>query len=161
ANTEYAWDRAEELLSLAIAQHATLRRTATCDDRQAVGELQEALGDARVAQAKHSEAESYFERSEALSRSDAYQTRARVLRKRARSAMTRHDYDGATLLLARARTYLDQAPDGAQRRVEQLEAELVRFDCLYFSRRVGEETETLLAQLTPWLDQAPNSLRTT
>jgi hypothetical protein len=158
ADAEYAWDRAEELLRLAVEQ-SVLLGAEPLGPAVPLAELYEALGDALVAQAKHAQAEASFDSSEVLLPRGACLERARVLRKRARSVLTRHDYAAATRYLLEAGEQLRHAPSSVEATHEHIEIELTRFDCLYFSRRVGQETALLLEELAPKLRGASTSLR--
>lgn len=145
AHSEHAPLRAAELYRLALEQ---CRKASELASRMPA--LLEALADVLLVQARHADARTSYD--ECLQRlgEHASVARARVLRKLAASHWTVHEYEQARAYEERALAAigpLTQLDDEGKR--EYIDIQFGRFERLYFSRTVGEETARLIDDLKP------------
>jgi eukaryotic-like serine/threonine-protein kinase len=148
AHTAHTPGRATELYRLALQQAELVDDGGARAARLAA--LTEGLGDALVAQARHGEARPIYERAALLLSPSQRLARARVHRKRAASYWILHDYENSEKAHEQALWALGP-PDVAVSEVvrEYIEIQIGRLEQLYFSRKIGTETERMIEDLRP------------
>jgi eukaryotic-like serine/threonine-protein kinase len=141
--------QAVELYLLAIAQgdsDGLIRDDAV---RAELRQLRESLADLLVRMARHKEARGHLDRTLALAAEDDRLCRARLLRKKAQSFWTVHEYDEARNALAAALDLLGplRALETSEQHQEWIEIQQGRFWCDYFARRTGPTTNAIIREM--------------
>lgn len=148
-------EEAVRLYRLAIQQRLQIPSE---DERPSLATIHEAMGDLLLQVARHAEARDCF--GQALSRvsDDQRIRRARLRRKRGQSYWTTHEYVLAERELDLARSALSgqSSPDA---RREWIEVQQGRFWLLYYSRRTGEDTRSLLADMASAVEEHGSPLQ--
>lgn len=154
AEATYARSRAIDLFALAVQQCELLQRRAPEAYRSRLAGLHEALGDALVVEAQHGRARAAYHNALALLRSYERLARARVHRKLAASHWTLHEYQAAEESHNHARKALGEPNREVRAEVhEYIEILTSIVEQLYFARKGGAETEQLLSELEPLINQ--------
>jgi eukaryotic-like serine/threonine-protein kinase len=151
ARLAYAPARAAELYGIAVQQSARIGPSAGASARERA-ELLECFADAVAIQAQYSKAREAFERAlgHLSADPDDRLSRARVHRKIGATHWTVHEYDRAREHLEVAREILGRpSAEQVEQFSEYIEIEIGRLEHLYFSRKVGSETQDLIANLEP------------
>jgi eukaryotic-like serine/threonine-protein kinase len=145
----HANQQAVELYLLAIAQGESEELAQDDGVRENLCRLRESLADLLVRMARHKEARVHYDRTLALADEGDRLSKARLLRKKAQSFWTVHEYDEARSALTAALSHLgppDALATGDQHR-EWIEIQQGRFWCEYFARRTGLTTDAIIQEM--------------
>ena len=145
----HANQQAVELYLMAIAQGESDDLARDGAVRADLCRLRESVADLLVRMARHKEARVHYDRTLALADEGDRLSRARLLRKKAQSFWTVHEYDEARSALSAALLHLGPlqtlATDEQHR--EWIEIQQGRFWCEYFARRTGPTTDAIIQEM--------------
>jgi serine/threonine protein kinase len=148
ADRGHAPELALRLFAGALEQ-ATLASKLDRDDwRERLASVAESLADVMQRLARHVEARDQYERALGFLGPDARLARARLLRKKAQSYWTVHEYDEAELALSFACAELSPLdPASAAMQREWIDVQQGRFWLAYYGQKLGAEAESVLGPL--------------
>jgi serine/threonine protein kinase/tetratricopeptide (TPR) repeat protein len=148
ADRGHAPELAMRLFAGALAQ-ATLAGKLQPDEwRERLASVAESLADVMQRLARHAEARDQYERALGFLSPDSRLARARLLRKKAQSYWTVHEYDEAELALSFACAELSPLdPTSLAMQREWIDVQQGRFWLAYYGQRLGAESESVLGPL--------------
>ena len=149
AERYHANQQAVDLYLLAIAQGESADLAHDGSVGADLYRLRESLADLLVRMARHKEARVHYDRTLALAGKGDGLSRARLLRKKAQSYWTVHEYDEARSALTAALDHLGPSHALAthEQHREWIEIQQGRFWCEYFARRTGPTTNAIILEM--------------